>query len=245
MSEAVTEKVLARLVTLADTLVTGFDVVELDDERGHLRVLASSDEAMHVLELLELQNGEGPCYEAFTTGQAVVVPELPEAAERWPTFYPAASAQGVAAVYALPLRLRDRTIGALNLLGHTPGERGRAQFEVAHALATMATLGILNHWTARRQELLAEQLQVALNSRVVIEQAKGVIAERSGVDMPTAFEGAPQRGPGRPPTPVRGRRGGGARTPVPDDAGSVADRRRPGSGQRASRGATRRAAESQ
>jgi transcriptional regulator with GAF, ATPase, and Fis domain len=209
MDEGESKQVFARLVTLADTLVSGFDVVDLadelvqscleflpvsaagillDDQQGHLRVLASSTEEMRVLELLELQHSEGPCYEAFVTGEPVMATDLSGRAGSWPTFVPAATARGVVAAFALPLTLRDRTIGALNLFSSTPTEMSATQLQVAHAMTSMATLGILNHWTVRRQELLAEQLQTALNSRVVIEQAKGVIAERSSVDMATAFE---------------------------------------------------------
>lgn len=209
MDEVESKEVFARLVTLADTLVSGFDVVDLaddlvhscleflpisaagillDDQQGHLRVLASSTEEMRLLELLELQHSEGPCYEAFVTGEPVEVTHLPDRAVSWPTFAPAATERGVVAVYALPLRLRDRTIGALNLFCGATTEMTPMQLQVAHAMASMATLGILNHWSVRRQEQLAEQLQTALNSRVVIEQAKGVIAERSSVDMGTAFE---------------------------------------------------------
>lgn len=209
MDEVESKAVFARLVTLADTLVSGFDVVDLaddlvhscleflpisaagillDDQQGHLRVLASSTEEIRVLELLELQHSEGPCYEAFMTGEPVEVTHLPDRAASWPTFAPAATDRGVVAVHALPLRLRDRTIGALNLFCGATTEMTPMQLQVAHAMASMATLGILNHWSVRRQEQLAEHLQVALDSRIVIEQAKGVIAERSSVDMGTAFE---------------------------------------------------------
>jgi hypothetical protein len=198
----------ARLVTLADTLVTGFDVVDLadelvsgcleflpvtsagimlDDQRGNLRVLASSSEETRLLELFELQNNEGPCLEAFSTGTMIGEVDLETAALRWPSFTNEAMFQGIRGAYAFPMQLRGRTIGVLNLFCGSREGLDAEQLRIAQVMSTMATLGILNHWTVRRQELLAEQLQTALNSRIVIEQAKGVIAERASVDMSTAF----------------------------------------------------------
>jgi transcriptional regulator with GAF, ATPase, and Fis domain len=203
------KQLFARLVTLADTMVTGFDVVDLadrlvsscleflpitsagimlDDQRGSLRVLASSSEETRLLELLELQNNEGPCLEAFSTGLLVAEADLAGAVQRWPAFTAAAGGQSILAAYALPMQLRDRTIGALNLFCTSDEGLDADDIQVAHMMTTMATLGILNHWSVRRTEVVAEQLQTALNSRIIIEQAKGVIAERSNVDMGRAFE---------------------------------------------------------
>jgi hypothetical protein len=197
-----------RLVALADSLVTGFDLhgladqlvhdcvevlpvrdagIMLDDQRGTLRVLASTSEETRLLELLELQNDDGPCLEAFGSGVTVSASDLQQDAGRWPEFEAEARALGITGAYAVPMQLRERTIGVLNLFCAAPGGLTEREVRVAHVMSTMATLGILNHWTVRRQEVLAEQLQHALNSRIVIEQAKGVIAERSQVDMATAF----------------------------------------------------------
>lgn len=196
------------LVELADTLVSGFDVVELadrlaamsielagadeagimlSDQRGTLRVLASSTEQMRLLELLEVQNDEGPCLEAFASGRPVLVEHLEGERDRWPIFADEALAQGITAAYALPLRLRETTIGAFNLFCANGRTLDDDELQVAHVLASMATIGIINHRTNREQELLAEQLQSALNSRVIIEQAKGVVSERINADMSTAF----------------------------------------------------------
>jgi len=201
--------VLARLATLADTLVAGFDPVDLadhlvsscleflpvvnagimlDDQRGHLRVLASSSEETRLLELFELQNNEGPCLEAFTSGLSVTVPDLATEGLRWPMFTGEAMGLGIVGAYALPMRLKERTIGALNLFCDTRNALSEPQLRLGQVMSTMATLGILNHWTVQRHEVLAEQLGSALHSRVVIEQAKGVIAERSRVTMTVAFE---------------------------------------------------------
>lgn len=196
------------LVYLADTLVTGFDVIDLadrlvttcqelldvsaagimlDNQRGGLQVLVSSSESMRLLELLQLQSNEGPCLDAFATGKAVSAPNLEDLVERWPHFVPRALDEGFRSAHAMPLALRDRTIGALNLLSDQPGPLGEPQTQIAQVLTSMATIGIVNHRAIRRQELLAEQLQTALNSRIGIEQAKGVIAERAGVNMEEAF----------------------------------------------------------
>jgi transcriptional regulator with GAF, ATPase, and Fis domain len=209
MDEVETKRLFARLLDLADTLDSGLDIVDLaddlvhgcleclpinaagivlDDQRGVMRVLASSSEETRVLELLELQNHEGPCYDAFTAGEAVSAAPLGEHRDRWPVFVSEATDQGIRAAYALPLRLHEQTIGALNLFCNHEAVLSDFEVEVARAMASMTTLGILNHWSVRRHQILAEQLQAALESRVAIEQAKGVIAERSGVDMATAFQ---------------------------------------------------------
>ena len=198
----------SRLVTLADTLVAGFDVVDLadqlvhscleflpvrsagimiDDQRGNLKVLASSSEETHLLELLELQSNEGPCLEAFVSGRMVHA-QLDDSHERWPSFASEALAQGVLIAYALPMQLRGRTIGALNLFCDDRAGMAASDVQVAHVLSAMTTLGIVNHRTLQQHEVLSEQLQTALTSRIVIEQAKGVVAERTGADMAEAFE---------------------------------------------------------
>lgn len=195
-------------VTLADTLVKDFDVVELldglaricvevlgadsagvliTDQRGHLRILASSSEVMHSLELYEIQNEEGPCLDCFRTGSAVALTELGTAIGRWPRFTGRALAQGFYAVQALPMRLRDQTIGALNLFYAGPISLSESDVDVAQALADVATIAILQHRAATRRETLAEQLQTALNSRLAIEQAKGRLAERGNLEIEPAF----------------------------------------------------------
>lgn len=209
MAESHKHDIYTTLVSLADTLVEGFDVLDLadrlveaalstlgasaagimlDDQRGSLRVLASSSEETRLLELLELQNNEGPCLEAFRSGHAVTVDDLQRESARWPGFGREAEVQGLRSAYAIPMRLRERVIGALNLFGDRPAAVDTDCLKLAHVLASMATIGIINHRTIRQREVLAEQLQSALNNRIVIEQAKGVIAERSNIDMGAAFE---------------------------------------------------------
>ena len=202
------EQTLAEtFVELADTLVTDFDVVDflhvlahrcvqlldvdaaglmLADQHGRLRVVASSTERARLVELFQLQHDEGPCLECYRSGAPVAHPDL-AAAVRWPRFAPAAGEAGFAAVQALPMRLRDEVIGAMNLFRETPGSLDEASRRVGQALVDVATIGLLHERNFRHRETLAEQLQAALNSRVTIEQAKGVLAERLGVGMDEAF----------------------------------------------------------
>lgn len=206
-----TERQLAEaFVALADTLVDDFDVVDflheltvrcaqvlgvsaagvlLTDQRGALRVVAASTEQTRLLELLQSQTNQGPCPECFHSGRPVAVADLsaPAAVRRWPRFAAAAGQAGVVSVHALPMRLRTDVIGALNLFGTLPGALDDDTIRLGQALADVATIGLLQARAIHQREILAEQLQTALNSRVVIEQAKGVIAERRQVDMEQSF----------------------------------------------------------
>jgi transcriptional regulator with GAF, ATPase, and Fis domain len=195
-------------VELTDTMVVGFDVIDfmhmltnrsvelldvsaagllLADPRGELRVVAASSEAARLLELFQLQNDEGPCLECFRSGQPVQIPDLAAVVHRWPQFAPAAGQAGFAAVQALPMRLREQVIGALNLFRTAPGAFASADIRVGQALADVATISLLQERNMRHSDTLNEQLQTALNSRVIIEQAKGKLAERLGLDMDQAF----------------------------------------------------------
>lgn len=195
-------------VELADTLVTGFDVVDflhtlvdravellgadaggimLADQRGGLEVLAASDHATHLLELFELQHEEGPCMDAFRTGQQVVVPGVREMLASWPRFTPRLQAAGFSSAQAIPMRLRTEVIGALNLFRAAPVPLSEVDVRLARAMADVATVGLLQARAIAARDELAEQLQGALNTRVMIEQAKGIIAERTGVDVAEAF----------------------------------------------------------
>lgn len=197
------------LVGLADTLVADFDVVDLltlladscvelldvgasgimvAPPDGALRVMASSSDTMRVLELFELQSQEGPCLDCFNSGQPVVSQELSTTDGRWPRFAAEALAAGFHSVHALPMRLRGSVIGALNLFRVESGEMRQSDVDVAQALADVATIAILQQRATREAQLINEQLTNALNSRVIIEQAKGMIAERQALDMEQAFE---------------------------------------------------------
>ena len=195
-------------VTLADTLVTDFDIADLFhdlagacvellevtaaglmlvDASGRLRVMSSSSERSRLLELMEIQNDEGPCLDCHREGRPVIVADLAAQRARWPSFAEEAMRVGFGAVYALPMRLRSDTIGALNLFHRDPDTITEATLRIGQALADVATIAILQQRAARAREELAQQLQTALNSRVIIEQAKGVLAERQHADMSTAF----------------------------------------------------------
>jgi GAF domain-containing protein len=154
---------------------------------GGLRVMASSSEGMRVLELFELQSEQGPCLDCYRTGQPVVHQDLSAADGRWPRFAVEALEAGFRSAGALPMRLRGHLIGALNLFYDKPGGMKQADIDAAQALADVATIAILQHRAAIDAQVLNAQLNHALQSRVVIEQAKGVIAERGGLDMGQAF----------------------------------------------------------
>ena len=196
------------LVQMTDSLVGDFDLVDLltlvsdrcveildvsaaglmlASAGGELRRVASSSEAMRVMEVFEEESDEGPCPDCYRTGKPVINVDLTEANGRWARFAPRALAVGFRSVHALPMRVRDTTIGALNLFRADEGRLDDADVIVAQALADVATVSIVTHRTAADAQALSEQLQGALHSRIVIEQAKGVIAEALGVDMEIAF----------------------------------------------------------
>jgi GAF domain-containing protein len=163
--------------------------IMLADPREQLRPVAASSEDAETMELLQLQSDEGPCLEAYRTAAQVRIPDLSQVAGRWPRFVAAVvRSGGFASVHAIPLRLRGQAIGALNLFHRDPGPLPDADLALGQALADVATIGILQERAIRRSEVLNEQLQTALNSRVVIEQAKGVLAQHFGVGMAAAFD---------------------------------------------------------
>jgi GAF domain-containing protein len=208
MAATMDERLAQVFVELADTLVAGYDLIEflqtltercvellevdaagllLADSHGALRLVAASSEQARLAELFQIQNDEGPCLDCYRTGQPVVVQDVGAAAARWPRFAAASQAMGYRGVHALPMRLRDQVIGTLNLFRAQPGALPSAVARAGTALVDIATIGILQERAVRQHELLAGQLQVALNSRVMIEQAKGVLAERLGISPDEAF----------------------------------------------------------
>ena len=203
------EAALARaFVRLADTLASDFDIVEflhgltvdsveilgaeaagvmLADTRGELRLIASSEERMRLLELFELQGAQGPCLDAFSSGRGVQA-SAADSRSRWPVFASEASAVGFRRMCAVPLRVRTRVIGALNLFRGGDELFTDAEMEIAQAMAEMAAIALIQERALREHNLLTEQLQAALNSRVVIEQAKGMLAEYLAVTVDEAFQ---------------------------------------------------------
>lgn len=201
------EEVVGAFVEVADTLVGDFDTVELlqvltrrcvdllgasaaglllADEDGRLKVAVTSSEHARLLELYQLQAAEGPCLDCYRRGRAVSVVDLESAAERWPRFAPTAVAAGYTSVHAVPMRVRDEVVGAMNLFSHQGGDDA-IHLPVAQALTDVAAIALMQGELARRRQTLAEQLQQALDSRVVIEQAKGLLAGRLHVDIGEAF----------------------------------------------------------
>jgi len=200
--------VAAAFVGIANTLVDGFDVVDLltgltrdcvdllglsaaglliADPRGVLHVAGASSEDTHALELFQLQRDEGPCLDCFRRGEPVMVNDLAQARDRWPHFVPAALTVGFAAIHALPMRLRQTILGTLGLFGSQPGALTDADLRLAQALAHVASIALVTEKAASDQSLINQQLQTALTSRIVLEQAKGLIAQTGGLDMDAAF----------------------------------------------------------
>ncbi|MDX6358348.1 MAG: hypothetical protein QOH37_1402 [Nocardioidaceae bacterium] len=204
-----TERLSDLFVEVADTLVDDFDVIDflhnltvhaadisgagavglmLTDQQGHLQFVAASNSNGEHLELYQLQNVEGPCLDCFATGQPVVNADLVSAVAQWPTFAPRALELGYRSVHAFPMRLREHTIGALNLFGTSGVLFDASEVRVVQSLADVATIAILQEGKISRAEALTEQLQGALNSRIIIEQAKGAVSALAGVAPDEAFE---------------------------------------------------------
>jgi GAF domain-containing protein len=203
-------RVTSTLVHLADTLVAGYDDMEmfynlvesctevlpvdhaglmLTDPTGDLHVVAATSEVTHLIELLQIQNEQGPCLDAFRSGRLVESGPIsgPEARERWPQLTEAAGAAGFGTITAMPMRLRDRILGALNLFRVAPEPLGPDDLAVAQAFANIATISILQARATHDAREVIDQLQRALDTRVVIEQAKGYIAQFSQLTMDEAF----------------------------------------------------------
>jgi GAF domain-containing protein len=208
MSTLAADRVAEIFVEFADTLVVEFDLIEflqmvtsraselvgsaatgllLADPQGQLQFMAASDERTELLELFQVQSHEGPCQDCFRLAAPVVNADLRDASERWPQFAPRAVAAGFRSVHAFPMRLRQDVIGALNLFGTDVGRMEPGDVRTVQALADVATIGLLQERAVRRGEVLTEQLQGALNSRVIIEQAKGAIAQMRNCSVDEAF----------------------------------------------------------
>ncbi|WP_090968119.1 GAF and ANTAR domain-containing protein [Nocardioides exalbidus] len=202
------DKLADVFVEVADTLVAGFDLIEflhtvaqhaadvsggavglvLADEQGNLHYMSASGDVARELELLQLDLGEGPCLDCFRSGAAVVNTDLVQAETSWPHFAPLAVGKGVRSVHAFPMRLRERVIGALNVFGGDGELLTADEARAVQAMADVATIAIIQEQAIARAEVVTEQLQAALNSRIVIEQAKGAVARALGISVNEAFE---------------------------------------------------------
>jgi transcriptional regulator with GAF, ATPase, and Fis domain len=195
-------------VSLASSLAGGQDVVELlsglaqdttllldvastgillADQRGVLHLVAASSETTRSLELFQLQRDQGPCLDCYRSGVPVTVADLRDERARWPAFVPAAAEAGFRSVHALPMRLRDTVLGTVGLFGTSTGALGEDDLRLGQALAYVAAVAVVQERAAADGVLVSAQLQRALDSRVVLEQAKGVLAQRAGLDMDQAF----------------------------------------------------------
>lgn len=195
-------------VEVADTLVDDFDLVEflqmvttrtaeltaasaagllLADNHDRLQFMAASDESSRLLELYQVQVHEGPCQDCFVSREPVVNADLTRAGHRWPVFAPQAVERGYRSVHAFPLRWRSTVIGALNMFGEETGQLAPADVHLVQSLADVATIGLLQERAIHEGEVLNEQLTGALESRVLIEQAKGAVAQLQGVSVDDAF----------------------------------------------------------
>jgi transcriptional regulator with GAF, ATPase, and Fis domain len=202
------QRLVDTFVTLTDTLVDDYDVVELlqtlvdgvvdlfdaaaagillAKQSQELEVIVSTSERSNVIGLLQLDAGEGPCVECFTTGKPVSVQDTREMQQRWPRFAAMSAESGFASVHAVPLRLRDTTLGSLNMYRETPGALNPEDALAAQALTDVATISILHQRTLEHAALTQQQLQRALDSRVVIEQAKGFLAQTHRIETDAAF----------------------------------------------------------
>lgn len=179
------------LHTLVDVCVDLLDVdaggLLLADERGELQLVASTSEQAELVEVMQLAAGSGPCVDCFEEGRAVTVADIAADGDPWPVFRDEALKRGFRAVFATPMRLRGQVVGAMNLFSTRPGGPSAQDAVLAQALADIATIGILNERSVRESTVLTEQLQRTLESRVFIEQAKGVLAAVGPLDMDQAF----------------------------------------------------------
>lgn len=202
------ERISEAFLKVADTLVAGYDVVDLlstlvhecadllgqqaggimiVDITGELELVASTSEAAEFVEVMQLAAGRGPCVECFDTGKPVSVPDISAVGERWPQFHDAALARGFLSLHATPMRLRDKVVGTMNLMGTEVGALNERDARLAQALADVAIIGILQERSLRDPRILSEQVHIALDSRVLVEQAKGVLAHVLRLDTEDAF----------------------------------------------------------
>lgn len=209
MTEGREREITQAFVSLANALVDDFDVVEvlsrlaadcarlldissagllLADRRHVLHVAAASSEDTRNLELFQLQRDQGPCLECYRLGEPVTAADLAQEAARWPQFVQAAEAAGFTSVHAIPMRLRSHILGTLGLFGRQVGHLGEEDLRLAQALAHVASVAIVQAQAVADATAITQQLQNALSSRVIVEQAKGILAQRGELDMTVAFD---------------------------------------------------------
>ena len=202
------QRITRAFVTVADTLTADYDVIDLlhtlveicvgsldvqagglalADEHGELRLVASTSEHADFVEMMQLNARSGPCIDVFRSATAVAVADIEQSGGRWPAFRTATLDQGFRSVYVTPMRLRGQVLGAMSLFGTATGVLDPRDAAAVQALADVATIGILQERSIREAEAVAGQLQHALQSRIVIEQAKGMLSAARGIGMDEAF----------------------------------------------------------
>jgi GAF domain-containing protein len=202
------QRINEAFVKVADTLMDSYDIVDLlstlvnectdllgvdaggmliADTFGNLELVASTSEEAEFVEVMQLAAGAGPCVECFTSGAAVSVADIRDTDGVWPEFSAAALQRGFRSLHATPMRLRGRVIGTMNLLGVEPGVFDARDVALAQALADVAIIGILQERSLRDPQIISEQLHLALDTRVMIEQAKGVLSHVHSMSMEGAF----------------------------------------------------------
>jgi len=203
------ERINDAFVRVAGTLVDNYDVVDmlstlvhtctqllgvqsggilLADGMGMLELVASTSEEAEIVEVMIVAAGAGPCIDCYNTGSVVSVPDIDTDSDQWPRFRRTALEQGFRAAHATPLRLHGEVIGAMNLLSTVPGALSERDAQLAQALADVATVGILHERSFRQPEVVAAQLHLALDTRILVEQAKGVLAHVRSCTMTEAFD---------------------------------------------------------
>ena len=198
----------AAFVAIASSLIDGYDPLDLftgltgdcarlldiasaglllADGAGALHLMAASSERTHDLELFQLQRAEGPCLDCHHAGTPVLVPDLQTETERWPQFVPAATGAGFASVHAVPMRLARNVLGVLGLFGTTAGSLNAEDLALAQGLAHVASIALIVERAAADTATVNAQLQHALNSRIILEQAKGFLAQLGDLTPEQAF----------------------------------------------------------
>ena len=208
MSRDREQQVVDAFVSLASRLANGYDVVDLlnqlttecvsllpvpaaglllADGLGVLHLMAASSEGIRLLELVQIQRDEGPCRDCFHSGAPVVIADLEQEHQRWPQFVPAAQQAGFVSVSAVPMRWRDEVLGSLGLFGTEVGALDERDLALGQALADVASVALVQQQEAVDRLAVNDQLQQALTSRIILEQAKGLLAQQGDLDMVTAF----------------------------------------------------------
>lgn len=200
--------VIDAFVSVANSLVDSFDIVDLlnglttdcarlldvasaglllGDHKQVLHVMAASSEATRSLELFQIQRDEGPCLDCYRSGTAIAVPDLEAEAGRWPQFAPAAHSAGIRSVHAIPMRLADTLLGTLGLFGSSVGVLNDDDLALGQGLAHVASVALVAGNALTDKDAVVIQLRGALESRVLIEQAKGLLAELGNLSMEDSF----------------------------------------------------------